>query len=199
MKTRLVFFFALIFAICSCTPKQEKPAPVAINFTINKIVPLKNVDKPIRDSLKKTGILLGTIDQPEIGYLPVEDSLKFKIGAINDAMALTYTSCPVDDSNSLMFVFAVNPITIVDNSFIKKAVANDKEIVITFNDEGAKRWADYTKNNTDSDVAFILDGKICFWTHVEGEISNGMAKITGLKSAEDAQILAYKLMKNLPL
>lgn len=199
MKTRCVLFAALIFALCSCSTKQEKPAPIAINFSINEIVPSKSVPKPVRDSLKKTGVLLGSIDQPEIGYLPVEDSLKFKIGTINEDMALTYTSCPVDDSNSLMFVFAVNPTSIVDNSLIKKATANDKEVLITFNEEGAKKWAEYTKNYTGSDVAFLLDEKICYWTHIESEISEGLAKITGLKSAEDAQILAYKLMKNLPL
>ncbi len=199
MKTRCVLFVALIFAFCSCTTKQEKPAPIAINFSINEIVPLKNVPKPVRDSLKKTGIMLGSLDQLEIGYLPVEDTLNFVIGTINEKLSLTYTSSTMDDSNSLMFVFALNPAAIVDNSLIKKATANDKEVLITFNEEGAKKWAEYTKNNSGDDVAFLLDEKICYWTHIEGEISEGMAKITGLKSAEDAQILAYKLMKNLPL
>lgn len=199
MKTRCVLFAALIFALCSCSTKQEQPAPIAINFSINEIVPLKSVPKPIRDSLRKTGVLLGSYDQPEIGYLPVEDSLKFKIGAINEDLSLTYTSCPVDDSNSYMFVFAVNPVSIVDNSLIKKATANDKEVLITFNEEGAKKWAEYTKYNKGRDAAFLIDEKICYWTHIEGEISDGMAKITGLKSTEEAQILAYKLMKNLPM
>lgn len=199
MKTRCALFVALIFALFSCTTKQEKPAPIAINFSINEIVPLKNVPKPVRDSLKKTGIMLGSLDQLEIGYLPVEDTLNFVIGTINEKLSLTYTSSTMDDSNSLMFVFALNPAAIVDNSLIKKATANDKEVLITFNEEGAKKWAEYTKNNSGDDVAFLLDEKICYWTHIEGEISEGMAKITGLKSAEDAQILAYKLMKNLPL
>lgn len=199
MKTRHFLLVALIIALCACTTKQEKPAPVAINFTISKIVPLKNVARTVKDSLKSTGILLGSNDQPEIGYLPVEDSLKFKIGPINEDLVLTYTCNPLDDANSLMFVFAVEPNSIVDNSFIKKAVASDKDVLITFNEEGASKWAEYTKNNIGSDVAFILDGKVCFWTHIEGEISEGMAKITGLKSAGDAQILAYELMKNLPM
>lgn len=199
MKTRCVIFAALIFALCSCTTKQEKPAPIAINFSINEIVPLKSVSKAVRDSLKKTGVLLGSTDQPEVGYLPVEDTLNFVIGTINEELSLTYTCNPIDDSNSLMFVFAINPASIVDNSLIKKATANDKEVLIALNEEGAKRWAEFTKNNIDSDVAFILDGKVCYWTHIEGGISEGMAKITGLKSAEEAQILAYKLMKNLPL
>ena len=41
MKTRCVLFAALIFALCSCTSKQEKPAPIAINFSINEIVSIK--------------------------------------------------------------------------------------------------------------------------------------------------------------
>jgi len=93
----------------------------------------------------------------------------------------------------------VEPTSIIDNSFIKKAAANDKEVLITFNEKGAKKWADYTKNSIGKEVAFLLDNKVCFWTRIEGEISDGTAKITGLKSTEEAQILAYKLMKNLTL
>lgn len=199
MKTHHVLSVALIIALCSCSNKQEKPTPVKINFEISQIVPFKDVARPIRDSLQKTGILLGSFQDPEIGYLPVEDSSTFTIGAINEHIMLTITTLPIDDSNSLMAVFAVKPTSVIDNSFIKKVVANEKEVLITFNEEGASIWAAYTKKSIGEDVAFLLDNKVCYKTRIEGEISEGMAKITGLKSNEEAQILAYKLMKNLPM
>jgi len=199
MKTAHVLSIALVIALCSCSKKQEKPIPVDINFEISQIVPFRDVSKSIRDSLNKTGVLLGSSDELEIGYLAIKDTLTFKIGDVSDRIMLTLTSNAIDDANSLIAVFAVDPTSILDNSFIKKAAANDKDVLISFNEKGATKWAEFTKKNAGKDVAFLLDNKVCFWTHIEGEISDGMAKITGLRTSEDAQILAYKLMKNLPM
>lgn len=198
MKTRCVLFIVLIVALCACTTKQEAPASVDINFTVNKIVPFKHVPRTIRDSLKKTGVMLGSPDQAEIGFLFVKDTSKFIIGSADDNIMLTYTNCPFDDTNSLLFVFAVNPFSIVDNSMIESVTVEENDVRIAFNEEGKEKWAEFTRKSSNCTVAFLLDEKISYWMPIEGENSEGVVNLTGLKSAEDAQALAGNLTKNLP-
>ncbi len=199
MKTFHVLSVAILVALCSCSGNQKKTASVDINFGINQVIMLDDVSRTITDSLQTVGVLIGSNQQPELGYLSVADSSKFIIGQIDNSIKLTRTAATIDDDKSFLAVIAVRPTSIVDNSLIKEAVASEKEVLITFNEEGTTKWAEFTKNNIGKNVAFILDEKVCFMTSINGEITDGKAKITGLKTDTEAQLLAAEVAKNLPM
>ena len=71
---------------------------------------------------------------------------------------------------------------------------NSRNIVVelTFTDEGKQKFADATKRAyaNDESIGIYYDGEFISVPHVQSEITNGQAVITGETSIEDAQNLA---------
>ena len=67
------------------------------------------------------------------------------------------------------------------------------QVSLTFNDEGAKLFADITKRNIGKQVAIFLDGEAISSPTVQTVIPNGQAVITGNFSIPEAKLLAQRL------
>lgn len=66
-------------------------------------------------------------------------------------------------------------------------------VVLKFDDEGTKLFADLTKANINKPIAIVLDGQILSAPTVQSEITNGEAYITGSFTADEAKLLATRL------
>ena len=66
-------------------------------------------------------------------------------------------------------------------------------VSMTMNSDGARRWAQLTKQNIGKPIAIALDGYIYSAPNVENEITGGQSQITGQFSQEDTKDLANVL------
>ena len=66
-------------------------------------------------------------------------------------------------------------------------------VSMTMNTEGARRWAQLTKQNIGKPIAIALDGYIYSAPNVQNEITGGQSQITGQFSQEDTKDLANVL------
>ena len=66
-------------------------------------------------------------------------------------------------------------------------------VSMTMNSDGARRWAQLTKQNINKPIAIALDGYIYSAPNVENEITGGQSQITGQFSQEDTKDLANVL------
>ena len=64
------------------------------------------------------------------------------------------------------------------------------EVILTFTDEGSKKFAEVTAANVGKHIAIIYDGVIYSNPVVQQEITGGQASITGMTSYEEADQLA---------
>ena len=67
------------------------------------------------------------------------------------------------------------------------------EVGIEFDSEGAKIFADLTKENIGKQIAIFLDGQVISAPTVQSEITDGKAVITGNFSLDEAKKLAQRL------
>jgi preprotein translocase subunit SecD len=67
------------------------------------------------------------------------------------------------------------------------------EVNLTFDAEGAKRFAQATTANVGRPIAIILDGNVLQTPTVQEPITNGNARITGYESLEEAHRIAILL------
>ncbi len=67
------------------------------------------------------------------------------------------------------------------------------EVSIKFDSEGAKKFAEITKNNIGKPIAIYLDGKLISAPIVQTEITNGEAVITGNFTIDEAKNLKRRL------
>ncbi len=70
---------------------------------------------------------------------------------------------------------------------------NAPMIVLNFNDEGSKLFAEITKQNIGKTVAIFLDGQIISFPTVQDEITGGEAVITGDYDIKEAKALVGRL------
>ncbi len=67
------------------------------------------------------------------------------------------------------------------------------EVNLTFNEEGAKKFATATTANVGRNIAIVLDGKVLQNPTVQTAITNGQARVTGYSSLEEAHKIAILL------
>ena len=66
-------------------------------------------------------------------------------------------------------------------------------VSMSMNTEGARRWAQLTKQNVNRNIAIVLDNCVYSAPNVQGEITGGNSSITGSFTVEDTQDLANVL------
>jgi len=64
--------------------------------------------------------------------------------------------------------------------------------------EGAKKWADFTKQNIGKTIAFTIDNQVYSMPIINGEIKQGIAMITGLNSESIAKNISESLNLSIP-
>jgi SecD/SecF fusion protein len=68
-----------------------------------------------------------------------------------------------------------------------------QEIAITFNANGAKRFAEVTRDSIGKRLAIVIDGKLYSAPTIRSEIPGGKAVISGNFSKEEAKELVAKM------
>lgn len=87
----------------------------------------------------------------------------------------------------------------LNGNYLKKSIlsfdsyTNKPEVVISFNDEGKKIFADITRNNVGKQMAIFLDGEAISSPMIQEEISAGQANISGNFTTEEAKTLVTRL------
>ncbi len=69
----------------------------------------------------------------------------------------------------------------------------EPSVLLHFNDEGTKMFADITKGNVGKRFAIFVDDELISAPTIQAEITNGEAQITGNFTAEEAKSLASRL------
>lgn len=69
----------------------------------------------------------------------------------------------------------------------------EPQVVINFDDEGTKLFADITKRNLQKSLAIYIDGEMVTAPTVQAEITNGEAVITGSYTIKEANALKKRL------
>lgn len=67
------------------------------------------------------------------------------------------------------------------------------EVSMSMNTEGARKWANLTRENVGREIAIVLDGYVYSAPTVNGEITGGRSQITGNFTLEEAKDLANVL------
>ncbi len=91
-----------------------------------------------------------------------------------------------------------NMIKVIGLDDIRKTKTEGAEVIIYFNIDGAKKWADMTRNNIGKAVAFVIDDKIVCTPTIAGELRNGVAKINGIGNEANAISLSESLNASIP-
>ncbi|HLX95232.1 MAG TPA: protein translocase subunit SecD, partial [Verrucomicrobiae bacterium] len=86
---------------------------------------------------------------------------------------------------------------IVKNALVVRGNMGEPEIDFTLNDNGAKRFAEVTRNNIGRQLAIVLDGELQSAPTIQGAIEAGNGQITGSFTPEEAQSLASVLQNPL--
>ena len=76
---------------------------------------------------------------------------------------------------------------------VNTASFGQPEIIIDFNTEGAKEFADITRQHVNERLAIVLDGVVLSAPNINEPILNGNGRITGNFSFEEASLLALAL------
>ncbi len=128
-----------------------------------------------------------------IGQTPL---LEFKVEAPDGG-----TKKPTVDKNGVVNV-DVGPKfvpTELTGRFLTKATLEfnptnrEPSVILSFNDEGAKLFAQITKENVGKQVAIFLDGSVISAPRVNEEITGGQAVISGGFTPEEARALVGRL------
>jgi SecD/SecF fusion protein len=85
----------------------------------------------------------------------------------------------------------------VKSAMAVRGTVGDPEVEFTLNDEGARRFAEITRNNVGHRLAIVLDHELYSAPRINGEIPTGRGEITGNFSIEEAQQLANVLQNPL--
>jgi preprotein translocase subunit SecD len=116
---------------------------------------------------------------------------------------------PSADSEEMSLVHKVESGPRVEVLNVKKAILFDQtalksarvatndggqpQIEIVFTEEGAKRFADMTRQNIGKRLAIIVSGRLCCAPVIRAEVSGGKAHVTGSFTKKEAQELATKI------
>ena len=89
----------------------------------------------------------------------------------------------------------VNTPSAVQLEDIKKTEVQGNRIVLHFTYKGAKKWAKFTEESVDKQIAMVVNNKVYSMPKVNAPIKVGMAMITGLKDGQEALALNKFLLK----
>jgi preprotein translocase subunit SecD len=129
-----------------------------------------------------------------------QDAATFQMRMVED---VTAGDCDCDD---MVVVGGVGPketlhvlhgVLLGQNDLKSVKVETDSfgrpEIAITFNANGAKRFAEVTRNNIHKRLAIIIEGKLYSAPVIRSEIASGNAVISGHFSEKEAQEMVERM------
>ena len=119
-------------------------------------------------------------------------------------LRLLWSAKPMNEQNKNIYeLYALKVTTADGRAPIEGDVVTDAkdtydqfgkpEVSMSMNSEGAREWAQLTKNNVGKAVAIVLDGVVYSAPRVNQEISGGQSSISGNFTIEDTKDLANTL------
>jgi preprotein translocase subunit SecD len=193
MRTLYLLSIAFLCFLLSCN-SETKTSAQKVTFGIHEVVTVSEIPNAIIDTLKSMNIQIESNQQQSvIGYLAKADSLALQLNLSEQEFKIVKTIYPVDNEQKYYAIVAIKPNSVIDNSDIKNTRVNGNNVEIYFNLEGAKIWADMTKQNIGKPVAFIINGQIYTMPLINAEIRNGIAVLNGLKNETIAKNISESL------
>ena len=170
-----------------------------------------------REALRKSNPLLARLNP-----YPYTDSWVAGVAHYSDTAEVNRMLASADAKSiiprDLKFMWGVKPMDGTDQYFELYCIKNDNKngqadltgdvvteakadfnqmgqpvVSMAMNTEGARRWANLTKQNVGRGIAIVLDGYVYSAPRVNGEIPNGHSEISGNFTVEDTQDLANVL------
>lgn len=198
MKTLTRVVIIILIFSCSCNP-GVKIKNSKVEFGIYEIVKSKDLPAYIIDTLKATHIIINEDQQqPIIGYLPEDDYARVLTDLSKVNIKLHRTAFGIGDEKNYHAIVALKTNPVISNSDIQKTKAQNRNVEIHFNMNGAKKWAEMTKKNMGNHVAFVIDNQIYNMPEINNAINEGVAQITGLKDEAFAKSISASLNSSIP-
>jgi len=193
MKTSVLLTIVfLCFALVSSS--QNKPNGHKVSFGIYETVNISKLPGSFIKTLKKTNITFEKNNQiPIIGYLEKSDMTILQTDLSKENFKLATTIYTFDKEGKYCAVVALKRKAMIDNSDINTTECKGNNVQIHFNMKGAKKWADFTKNNIGKMVAFTIDDLIYTLPKIMAEIKTGEALINGLGNETNAKNISQTL------
>lgn len=196
MKTLNLLTVIFLFIFFSCNSQVGTNAE-KVDFGVYEMVKTNEIPDHVMDSIQARNVQLeNNTKTAVIGYILKSDLsvLQLDFSKENIKLVKTFNTIDANDSNSEYYtIAAVKHSPIMNNSDIKKTKVDGNNIYIYFNLNGARKWADMTKNNVGNMVAFVIDNQIYSMPRVNSEIRKGIAMIYGLKN----EIIAKEISESL--
>ncbi len=171
-------------------------------------------ENPLFSVLQMAASQSGYYPGPRIGWAMAKDTAKiseyFRIGQEKGIIPQTLRACwtikPEGDSEvySLIALYCKGikgkprkaPLTgevVTDAKADFEQNSANASVSMEMNTEGAKKWADLTRNNVNKCVAIVLDGYVYSYPRVNCEIDGGRSSISGDFTPDEAKDLANVL------
>jgi preprotein translocase subunit SecD len=198
MKAILLVTLSFLFFQFSCD-SQTNTNKQKVVFGIHVVATVSEIPTAIIDTLKSKGVQIeSNQQQPVLGYITKADSMVLQFDLSKENIKLAKMIQMTDEEQKYCVIAAIRPNTVISMSSIKKTKANGNNVEIYFNYNGAKEWADFTKQNIGKSIAFIIDNQIYSIPVINGEIKNGIAMITGLNNETIAKNISESLNLSIP-
>ena len=175
------------------------------------------ISRAQKEALLKTNPLLGRLNPPTYQNSPVVGIAHYNdTAAVNSLMAspevksllprdlkLLWGVKAIDTKEQYYELYAIkvtqkNGQPAMTGDVVTKSDAefderNNPCVGMSMNTEGARRWAQLTKQNVNRNIAIVLDGCVYSAPNVENEITGGNSRISGAFTVEETQDLANVL------
>ena len=162
--------------------------------------PLFAIFEPVRGQSLSTVGYAHERDTAEIDKLIYGSEAK-KI--VPSDVKLLWSAKPVDGTKNIFELHALKVTSTTGRAPLEGDVITDARdefdnfghpcVSMSMNNEGARLWAQLTKQNVGKAIAIVLDGVVYSAPRVNGEISGGNSQITGNFTIEDTKDLANTL------
>mgnify|MGYP006284963675 CR=1 FL=1 len=193
MKTTIIFSFMVLIMMCSCNKGDKKDASKA-DFGIYEIVDKQSLSESFMDSLKNSNLKFEPDSKrPVIGYVAKSDFDSNAFSFQNAGIKPAITAYPVDGAGKYHAFVAIKCMSAVGISDIQSTQPIATSVEIRFNRNGAKKWAEFTRNHINNQVAFLINGEIYSMPRIAAEIRNGRTRIDGFENEEMADKVAQSL------
>lgn len=193
MKMIKLLTIAILLVLYSCSSGEKGNAP-KVEFGIYETIRVNDLPAELIDKAKKSDMEMEKDSQlPIIGYIMKDQSIDKQSDFEKGGITFIKTHKPVDKEGKYFALVAIQDNPVINIGDIQKTKSRGRKIEIYFNMEGSKKWAEMTKNNKGSMVAFVIDNEIYSMPYINGEIINGTALITGLESEAIAEKLSISL------
>ncbi len=193
MKTQNSILASFLIVFISCTP-GTKPNVQKVSFGIYEGVPIRELPGFITDTLKAMKVQFETdIQKPIIGFISKADSLALQLDLSKENFRLVRTHRPVDLARKHFAIVAIRPRPVIGNAHISNTVSSVNNVEIHFTMEGARKWAELTRNNIGDLLIFTVNNQVYTMPMVNAEIKSGVAVMNNLDNAAFAKNLSEAL------